>query len=110
MRVDFHGGPEHSTLQSKAGYIDARPQSRQTDENLLQRTAAPYIRGILGAASDSGCPLVTEASSKDVATGVRHLQSLSRRRALPFSSFCVSSAPSGNVFSHSVPGRFSANG
>ena len=43
MRVDFHGGPEHSTLQSKAGYIDARPQSRQTDENLLQRTAGPYI-------------------------------------------------------------------
>jgi hypothetical protein len=43
MRADFHGGPEHSTLQSKAGYIDARPQSRQTDKNLLQRTAGPYI-------------------------------------------------------------------
>jgi hypothetical protein len=27
-----------------AGYIDARPLSRQIDENLLQRTAAPYIR------------------------------------------------------------------
>lgn len=38
------------------------------------------------------------------------LQSLSRRRALPFSSFSVSSGLSGNVFSHSVPGRFSANG
>src|SRR5262249_28838937 len=47
---------------------------------------------------------------KDVTTGVCHLQSLSRRRALPFSSFSVSSGPSGNVFSHSVPGEFSANG
>jgi hypothetical protein len=30
------------TLQSEAGYIDARP-NRQIDENLLQRTAGPYI-------------------------------------------------------------------
>jgi hypothetical protein len=29
-------------LQSKAGYIDARPQ-RQFDEIFLQRTAGPYI-------------------------------------------------------------------
>ena len=42
-RADFHDGPEHSTLQSEAGYIDARPQSRQIDESLLQRTAVPYI-------------------------------------------------------------------
>jgi hypothetical protein len=32
-----------TTLQSEAGYIDARPQSRQIDENLLRRTAEPYI-------------------------------------------------------------------
>src|SRR5208283_5272774 len=25
MRADIHDGPEHNTLQSKAGYIDARP-------------------------------------------------------------------------------------
>ena len=43
MRADIHGGPEQ-TLQSEAGYIDARPHSRQIDENLLQHTAAPYIR------------------------------------------------------------------
>jgi hypothetical protein len=30
-------------LQSKAGYIDARPHIRQLDEVLLQRTAGPYI-------------------------------------------------------------------
>jgi hypothetical protein len=30
-------------LQSKAGYIDARPHIRQLDEILLQRTAGPYI-------------------------------------------------------------------
>jgi hypothetical protein len=31
MRADIHGGPEH-TLQSEAGYIDARPKSRQIDQ------------------------------------------------------------------------------
>ena len=30
-------------LQSKAGYIDARPQPTAR-QNLLQRTAGPYIR------------------------------------------------------------------
>src|SRR5438132_11259372 len=32
-----------SALQSEAGYIDARPQIRQIDENLLRRTSGPYI-------------------------------------------------------------------
>jgi hypothetical protein len=41
MRADIHGGPEH-TLQSEAGYIYARPKSRQIDETLLRRTAGPY--------------------------------------------------------------------
>src|SRR5215469_6936740 len=35
--------PEHKTLQSKAGYIDARPHIPQLEEVLLQRTAGPYI-------------------------------------------------------------------
>jgi hypothetical protein len=35
-------GPEQP-LQAEAGYIDARPQRRQIDENLLRRTAGPYI-------------------------------------------------------------------
>jgi hypothetical protein len=30
-------------LQSKAGYIDARPHIPQLEEVLLQRTAGPYI-------------------------------------------------------------------
>ena len=30
-------------LQSKAGYIDARPHIRQLDEVPLRRTAGPYI-------------------------------------------------------------------
>ena len=42
-RSDIHDGREHKTLQSEAGYIDARPH-QQLDENLLQRTAGPYIR------------------------------------------------------------------
>jgi hypothetical protein len=28
MRADFHDGSEHNTLQSEAGYIDARPHIR----------------------------------------------------------------------------------
>src|SRR6266851_8939525 len=32
-----------NALQSEAGYIDARPQIRQIDENLLRRAAGPYI-------------------------------------------------------------------
>jgi hypothetical protein len=31
MRADIHDGPEHNTLQSEAGYIDARPLC-QVDE------------------------------------------------------------------------------
>jgi hypothetical protein len=50
MRADIHGGSEHSTLQSEAGYIDARPQG-QIDQALLQRTAAPYIWVKLGSSS-----------------------------------------------------------
>jgi hypothetical protein len=42
LRADIHDGPEH-TLQAEAGYIDARPLSAGIDENLLQRTAGPYI-------------------------------------------------------------------
>src|SRR5467141_2922343 len=41
MRVDIHDGPEHM-LQSEAGYIDARPLT-PARQNLLQRTAGPYI-------------------------------------------------------------------
>jgi hypothetical protein len=33
-------------FQSKAGYIDARPLTRQLVENFLQRTAGPYIGSI----------------------------------------------------------------
>src|SRR5215831_14141014 len=32
MGADIHDGPGHNKLQSEAGYIDARPQSRQIDE------------------------------------------------------------------------------
>src|SRR5262245_39764842 len=35
--------PEHRRLQSKAGYIDARPHIRHIGKILLQRTAGPYI-------------------------------------------------------------------
>jgi hypothetical protein len=51
MRADIHDGPEHKLLQSEAGYIDARPQCQQIDETLLRRTAGPYIRVKIAAAT-----------------------------------------------------------
>src|SRR5216684_7341425 len=42
MRADIHDGREHM-LQSEAGYIDARLLT-PARQNLLQRTAGPYIR------------------------------------------------------------------
>jgi hypothetical protein len=45
MRADIHDGPEHTALQAEAGYIDARPYL-PVDENLLHRTAGPYIGSI----------------------------------------------------------------
>jgi hypothetical protein len=51
MGADIHDGSEHDTLQSEAGYIDARPHVRQIDEILLQRTAGPYI------GSDRACDM-----------------------------------------------------
>jgi hypothetical protein len=66
----------------------------------------------LGVAVDRTEPPVNQGwhRGEDVAAGVRLVQSLSRRRALPLSTFSVSSGPSGSVFSHSVPGGFSAKG
>ncbi|MFZ2142401.1 MAG: hypothetical protein WAV78_36615, partial [Xanthobacteraceae bacterium] len=43
-RADIHDGSEHNTLQSEAGYIDARPHVRRIDETLLQRTQSRFVR------------------------------------------------------------------
>ena len=51
-------------LQSKAGYIDARPHIRPLDEVLLQRTAGPYIWVKSGGAGHlvraSGVPSIAD--------------------------------------------------
>jgi hypothetical protein len=48
-------------LQSKAGYIDARPHIRPLDEVLLQCTAGPYIWVRSGHhQSSSQCPLSSQ--------------------------------------------------
>ena len=54
MRADIHDGPEQ-TLQSEAGYSNARPR-QPSRRNLLQRTAGPYrwvIFDIVGQGSTS---------------------------------------------------------
>jgi hypothetical protein len=60
-------GPERKRLQSKAGYIDARPHIRQPEEVFLQRTAGPYIwvksrqNVLLGL-----CPLYPQKRTSDL--------------------------------------------
>src|ERR1700752_2071196 len=72
MRADIHNGPEHM-LQSEAGYIDARPLT-PARQNLLQRTAGPYIRVRFGTARDehNGSALPRAADSgRDVGRVLR---------------------------------------
>jgi hypothetical protein len=62
MRADIHDGSEHNTLQSEAGYIDARAPAaahgaprigaigahiRQIDETPLQRAIGACALGLL---------------------------------------------------------------
>src|SRR5262245_25115944 len=59
MRADIHDGPEQ-TLQSEAGYSNARPH-QPGRRNLLQRTAGPYSWvNHVGFAMSTGCPLVLQ--------------------------------------------------
>jgi hypothetical protein len=85
-----------------AAKSDARPR-RQLQKSLADRGGNHRVLS-----------LRTRANQDDIGRsgycGRPPVQSLSKRRALPFSSFSVSSGPSGSVFSHSVPGGFSANG
>ena len=80
----------------KSGLARGNDRNGHDPASPLTEPSSPLIRNGIG--------------SKTFAAGGRSIQSLSRRRALPFSSFSVSSGPSGSVFSHSVPGGFSANG
>jgi hypothetical protein len=69
-------------LQSKAGYIDARPHIRQLEEVLLQRTAGPYIWVIfdrdeassrsrhVGCAPESGSKISVLASASTGRSGL----------------------------------------
>jgi hypothetical protein len=62
MRADIHDGREHM-LQSEAGYIDARPH-HQDRQNLLHRTAGPYIR-VKSLGGDRGREPVYVRSTSD---------------------------------------------
>src|SRR5262245_16302755 len=63
MRADTHDGPE-LTLQSEAGYSNARPH-QPGRRNLLHRTAGPYSLGHsrrFGVARESACPQIPDIS------------------------------------------------
>jgi hypothetical protein len=54
-------------LQSKAGYIDARPHIRQLEEVLLQRTAGPYIWVIHVISAIPACPVRPKSGHSAIA-------------------------------------------
>jgi hypothetical protein len=81
-RLDIHGGPKQK-LQSEAGYIDARPQTRQLDENLLQRTAGPYISGSSGSQTSGAQVRHLRISVPLVGVLARQPEILFARRTLP---------------------------
>ena len=91
-------------LNNSLGFTDSESMFRYFSKTSFSPN------GINGAITPTRGSTTCYCERALVPGGIRHLQSLSRRRALPFSSFSVSSGPSGNVFSHSVPGGFSANG
>ena len=74
----MHDGREHNTLQSEAGYIDARPYIRQIDETLLQRTAGPYIRVISAEFPMSGDgPVTLHQGQASAAVQTREIEATS---------------------------------
>src|SRR5262249_49157658 len=69
----IHDGPEHKPLQSEAGYIDARPQSRQIDETSCDArpdhtsgSRAPFSRCPQRVRSTSDCGTIAAAQRTDV--------------------------------------------
>jgi hypothetical protein len=69
MRADIHDGPEQ-TLQSEAGYSNARPH-QPGRRNLLHRTAGPYIGSIATRIDHSGHIRLSlnSGSTEDIAVG-----------------------------------------
>ena len=72
MRADIHDGPEQ-TLQSEAGYSNARPH-RQDRRNLLHRTAGPYswVNRVVAGSCRSLADF-RNAPKADAKSGHRHL-------------------------------------
>src|SRR5215813_5166095 len=73
MGADIHDGPGHNKLQSEAGYIDARPQSRQIDETSCDArpdhtsgSKAPFSRCPQRVRSTSDCGTIAAAQRIDV--------------------------------------------
>src|ERR1700730_6088787 len=90
MRADIHDGPEHM-LQSEAGYIDARPLT-PARQNLLQRTAGPYIwvklRRTRREQMSSETPL-----KADIVQHSRHVSNVPTRHSCPAANTTVIRSP-----------------
>src|SRR5262249_19831447 len=93
---DIHDGPEHNSLQSKAGYIDARPHIRQLEEIFLQRTAGPYIWVISRCGALLGlCPLYPRKRTKSKRSAMSAL--CQKRTNAPQQMASLFDPPSGGV-------------
>ena len=81
MCADIHGGPEHKTLQSKAGYIAAGPSTAESKKLLAThgRTIHSGQRGCMPTVANG--PTIPSAACAD-----RHLGSPSDGQPSPMTS------------------------
>src|SRR5450759_386749 len=64
MRADIHDGPEHNTLQSEAGYIDARPLTASSTKTLATHGRTIHLGQSLRIYSVSGRTFVRCCSNR----------------------------------------------
>src|SRR5438094_1590074 len=83
MRADIHDGSEHHTLQSEAGYIDARPHPPDR-RNLLPRTAGLYIGVTTGLmhCSKIACYSITSSARASSVAGTSRPSALAILRLM----------------------------
>src|SRR5450759_1004320 len=74
MRADIHDGPEHNTLQSEAGYIDARPLTASSTKTLATHGRTIHLGQSLRIYSVSGRTFVRCCSNRRQNGASRRMQ------------------------------------
>jgi hypothetical protein len=101
MRADIHDGPEHNTLQSEAGYIDARPLCQvdetscnarpdHTSGSIATETRCPrYVRFSSDSDHIAEAPTRRKVPTAEVTVAARSINSLVRRDGIAEASPAV---------------------